>query len=532
MKKLYRTLLLLVCMHMFVQKGNAQISAQIVGGRDADISEVPWQVLLEINGQDQCGGSIIAPGWILTAAHCLDDRNINDLRVIAGITNRNQKNTGQIRTVVQIIRHPGYNRNNPNSRFDNDVALLRLNNPLSLNNNVQTIDFATQADANAGFMDPGVVATVSGWGELVFQGNRPNILQLVNVPIVANSTAQAQWIAPFNVTNNMIAAGELNQGGRGSCRGDSGGPLVVRAANNRTILAGVVSYGRPCATAGAVDLYTRVSRYCNWITQQIASVTGPAVVCTSGGTFILQNPLHVTSVTSVTWTASANLTPSSGNGATATVSAISGSISSSGWVDFTIAGACGNVTVRKTIWVGPPGYPTFSWQGNIAEYEVCPSHTVYISANALGATNGYHWQVISGTLLQDNGDHIVVRSPAGVGQLLQVQVTPLNGCPNGATYTFTRQVADMVDGQYCYDEGFAVTASPNPAANQLTVQFSSTQEQQVQVKLYNTFSRVVAEGDTKGKSITLNTRQLPEGSYFLHVIHRGGVTRRQIMIKR
>jgi secreted trypsin-like serine protease len=62
MKQLYRVFLLLVCMHLFVQTGNAQITAQIVGGRDANISEVPWQVLLEINGLDLCGGSIIAPG--------------------------------------------------------------------------------------------------------------------------------------------------------------------------------------------------------------------------------------------------------------------------------------------------------------------------------------------------------------------------------------------------------------------------------------------------------------------------------------
>ncbi len=92
----------------------------IVGGSVVNISLVPWQILLEVNGIDNCGGTIIAPNWILTAAHCVNGRTANQLKVYAGITLRSQKNTGQIRSVTQIIIHPGFNA----ATNDNDIALL------------------------------------------------------------------------------------------------------------------------------------------------------------------------------------------------------------------------------------------------------------------------------------------------------------------------------------------------------------------------------------------------------------------------
>lgn len=237
----------------------------IVGGTGVNINQVPWQVLLEIGGQDGCGGSIIAPNWILTAAHCVQGVSLGSIRVIAGITNRSQKNTGQIVNVAQVIIHPSYGTN-PNSINDNDLALLRLTTPVTFNANVQAIPYATQADANAGLTNPGVNTTVSGWGLLSETGAQPDQLQSVNVPIVANATAAAQYDPrPENldVTANMLAAG-LNTGGRDACSGDSGGPLTVRNATNQAILAGIVSYGIGCARPNFLGVYTRVSRYCQW----------------------------------------------------------------------------------------------------------------------------------------------------------------------------------------------------------------------------------------------------------------------------
>lgn len=145
-----------------------QVVIQVVGGANTHISVVPWQVLLEINGNDDCGGTIIAPNWILTACHCLENPNgpilyqPSQIKVHAGVTRRSQKNLGQLRNVVQIIRHPNWNRNT----LANDIALLRLSSPLTINNNVQSIRYATANDAVQGFTNPGVNARISGWGSL------------------------------------------------------------------------------------------------------------------------------------------------------------------------------------------------------------------------------------------------------------------------------------------------------------------------------------------------------------------------------
>ena len=85
MKKGYVSFPLLVCAFVCFFNGDSfgqvnsdeddQVVIQVVGGANTHISVVPWRVLLEINGNDNCGGTIIAPNWILTACHCLENLN-------------------------------------------------------------------------------------------------------------------------------------------------------------------------------------------------------------------------------------------------------------------------------------------------------------------------------------------------------------------------------------------------------------------------------------------------------------------------
>ncbi|MFP4096012.1 MAG: trypsin-like serine protease [Cyclobacteriaceae bacterium] len=107
MKKCYISSVLLLCTFVFILnlrsfaqilpiEGDSTVVPFIIGGTDTNISAVPWQVLLEVNGVDHCGGTIIAPNWILTACHCLEDLNgnrygANQLRIYAGVTRRSQK---------------------------------------------------------------------------------------------------------------------------------------------------------------------------------------------------------------------------------------------------------------------------------------------------------------------------------------------------------------------------------------------------------------------------------------------------------
>ncbi|MCB0116856.1 MAG: trypsin-like serine protease, partial [Caldilineaceae bacterium] len=116
---------------------------RIVGGAPATHGEWPWQALVNANdGQYTylCGGSLIAPQWVVTAGHCVSSGSTvyapSQMRVVLGEYLRNTNDqTEQFPQVSQVIRHPNYN----SSSLDYDIALLRLSSPATLNAYVDTI---------------------------------------------------------------------------------------------------------------------------------------------------------------------------------------------------------------------------------------------------------------------------------------------------------------------------------------------------------------------------------------------------------
>lgn len=238
---------------------------EIVGGQNTEISLVPWQVSLQAgNGSHFCGGSIVAPTWIITASHCVEA--IPPAQIVAGSTLLSQPGAGQVRRVVRSIVYPGYT----DPTVGKDIALLELQSPLELNGTtVRAIRPVKLADAQSGVDAPGVLATISGWGTLTEGGNIPDTLQSVQVPIVSLQDASADYAGtgvPLPLTSDQLPAGVRGIGGKDSCQGDSGGPLVVRnRAGTDYQLAGVVSWGIGCAQADFPGLYARVSAFTSWI---------------------------------------------------------------------------------------------------------------------------------------------------------------------------------------------------------------------------------------------------------------------------
>jgi len=242
--------------------------SKIVGGTSTTIASYPWQVSVQSSfGSHFCGGSIVSPTYVVTAQHCVDGESASSLRVVAGITQLSQAATGQIRTVAQIIRAPGYS----SPENGKDIALLRLSTALDLSGaNAKAIPIATPDDVTAGRTNAGVVAQVSGWGSLSSGGSSPNTLQVVSVPVVSNTSAQNAY-SQETITSDQLAAGSA---GKDSCQGDSGGPLIVAGANG-PILAGVVSWGYGCGSATYPGMYARVSSFTNWITSNSDVSTTP-----------------------------------------------------------------------------------------------------------------------------------------------------------------------------------------------------------------------------------------------------------------
>jgi len=152
----------------------------------------------------------------------------------------------------------------------NDVALLKLATPLP--DTVPTVLIPTMAIMQ-GAGAPNQPATVSGWGALSENGNSPNRLHEVTLPVVANATCNAPAAYGGEINSKQICAG-LARGGKDACQGDSGGPLWVTSGGNEYHI-GIVSWGEGCALPKKYGVYTRTFSYRAWVLNRIGDNGGP-----------------------------------------------------------------------------------------------------------------------------------------------------------------------------------------------------------------------------------------------------------------
>ena len=232
---------------------------RIVGGVEAVANSWPWVVSLQLRDHF-CGGALIDTRHVLTAAHCLTNVMSNQIRVVAGLHERQNINTGRTQSiqVTHIFKHEQYDT----VTQANDIAVLRLAQPVQVNTYVGLICLPGP--------DPQETAavTVAGWGTTY--KNSPLASRLRQVTIkVANTQASAAYPAYFNI-QRQIGAGLPNVGGKDSCQGDSGGPLMYNS-NGQWHLTGVVSFGTECALSNYPGVYTRTSAYLNWIRNKMNS---------------------------------------------------------------------------------------------------------------------------------------------------------------------------------------------------------------------------------------------------------------------
>jgi len=265
MKKLFTFLSLFISLSI-----SAQEEPKVVGGVEVDIKDYPWQIALTSspNGSGFCGGSIIGDSWVLTAAHCVNGDSPNSVYVRAGSSNAFASG-GTSYSLNNIIVHPNYSGNSY------DFALLEIDGEFNYSENVQKIDLVTAADIAAGVQDPGVMATITGWGTTSSGGSLSSTLMMVEAPIVSNNVAcgtstdengNSGDYGCSSLDESMICAGDLVNGGEDACQGDSGGPLAVRNSDDtKWLLIGATSWGYGCADVDYPGVWSKVSYVLDWI---------------------------------------------------------------------------------------------------------------------------------------------------------------------------------------------------------------------------------------------------------------------------
>ncbi|KAL2762913.1 prostate-specific antigen isoform 4 preproprotein [Daubentonia madagascariensis] len=196
------------------------IQPRVVGGWECEQHSQPWQAAVIHRGIAQCGGVLVDPKWVLTAAHCI---------------------------------------NEPEDDSSHDIMLLHLSDPANITDAVKVLDLPTQEP------ELGSTCYASGWGSIrAKKFLRPKTLQCVDLKLLSNDKCKRAYSE--KVTEFMLCAGQWN-GKKDTCTGDSGGPLICNG-----MLQGLTSWGsQPCAKPRKPALYTKLWAYQEWIKDIMAA---------------------------------------------------------------------------------------------------------------------------------------------------------------------------------------------------------------------------------------------------------------------
>jgi secreted trypsin-like serine protease len=228
---------------------------KIFGGTMAAMGEFPWQVTLldKKYMEHQCGAALIHPKWVLTAAHCSDVKP-EEIVVRMGETNvLIDQRSKQTMRVKRIINHPNFD----NPENSNDISLLELEEPMSINENVSFICLPQPEQSFELQM-----CQVSGFGATETTRESNELLK-VQKPIMNSKTCQELHRKYKNIIYNTNLCANT-AGGKDACKGDSGGALVCKSGS-QWVAAGIVSYGDHCGLEDSPGIYTRVTEYLDWI---------------------------------------------------------------------------------------------------------------------------------------------------------------------------------------------------------------------------------------------------------------------------
>ncbi|KAI4472572.1 hypothetical protein M0802_008841 [Mischocyttarus mexicanus] len=240
---------------------NSRLSyfTRIIGGRPTVPGAWPWQVaVLNRFREAFCGGTLVSPKWVLTAAHCIRKR----LYVRIGEHDLTVKEGTELELRVDsVVIHPEYDADT----VDNDIAMLRL--PINLTPSPSRGIACLPAPKQ--LLPTNQLCTILGWGKSrVTDDFGTDILHEVKIPIVSSDICRQVYV-DYRITDNMFCAG-YRRGKMDSCAGDSGGPLLCRdplRSDHGWTIFGITSFGEGCGKRGKFGIYAKLPNYVKWISR-------------------------------------------------------------------------------------------------------------------------------------------------------------------------------------------------------------------------------------------------------------------------